>query len=35
MHSLAWAAKGPLDTDRMQELVSAFQRHDQGWNGQV
>ena len=35
MHSLEWAAKGPLDAEWVQELRSAFAAHDQGWTGQI
>lgn len=34
-HSLAWAAKGPLDAAWTAELQQAFARHDQGWTGQI
>ncbi len=34
-HSLAWAAKGPLDAAWVAELQAAFVRHDIGWTGQI
>jgi aryl-alcohol dehydrogenase-like predicted oxidoreductase len=34
-HSLAWAAKGPLDAAWTAELQQAFARHDQDWTGQI
>ncbi|OYU46191.1 MAG: aldo/keto reductase [Burkholderiales bacterium PBB4] len=35
MHSLEWAAKGPLEADWMAELQQAFTQYDQGWTGQI
>lgn len=35
LHSLEWAAKGPLDADWVAELHKAFATHDQGWVGQI
>lgn len=35
LHSLEWAANGPLDAAWVAELRSAFVAHDQGWVGQI
>jgi aryl-alcohol dehydrogenase-like predicted oxidoreductase len=34
-HSLAWAAKGPLDAEWVAALRGAFARHDREWVGQI
>ena len=34
-HSLAWAAKGPLDALWVAELQRSFRQHDRGWVGQI